>query len=71
MAYIVEVTVSTDDLPGRMNEMREWLDHVRSAPSLFEVHRASAQSTGCRVVFGTQEEATAFARRFRGHVRDA
>jgi hypothetical protein len=71
MVFIVEVAVGTDDLPERMNEMREWLDHVRCAPSLFRFYRAGTQSSGCRVAFATQEEATAFARRFGGHVRDA
>jgi len=66
MVYIVEIVVGDDDLPQRMNQMRMWLDHRRSAPSRFQVSGAGEQSTGCRVYFEAEEEATAFARQFGG-----
>ena len=68
MVYIVEIVVSEDDLPNRMNQMRVWLDHQRYAPSRFQVSGAGEQSTGCRVYFEAQEEAAAFARQFDGSV---
>jgi hypothetical protein len=68
MVYIVEIVVSEDGLPERMNQMRVWLDHRRYAPSRFRVSDAGEQSTGCRVYFEAEAEAAAFARQFDGRV---
>ena len=68
MVYIVEIVVSEDDLPERMNQMRVWLDHQRCAPNRFQVCDAGGQSTGCRVYFEAEAEAAAFARQFDGRV---
>ena len=70
MAYVVEIASSADDLTEQMNQMREWLDHARYGPSLFQVYHADAQFIGFRLVFGAKEEAAAFARQFGGHVRN-
>ena len=71
MVYIVEVVVSEDALPERMNQMRVWLDHQRYAPIRFQVSDAGEQATGCRVHFEAEEEAAAFARQFDGRLLDA
>jgi hypothetical protein len=68
VVHIVEIVVSEDDLPRRMNQMRVWLDHQRYAPSRFQVSGAGEQSTGCRVYFEDKAEAAAFARQFDGRV---
>ena len=69
MVYIVEVPVAEERLSERMNQMRAWLDHQRSAPSRFQVSDAGAESPGFRVYFNAEDEAAAFARQFGGSVR--
>jgi hypothetical protein len=71
MVCIVEIVVTDEALPQRMNQMRVWLDHQRYAPSRFQVSDANEQSNGCRVYFQAQEEAVAFARQFGGIVLGA
>ena len=66
MLYIVEIPID-GDLPGRMSQMRAWLDHFRSQPGAF---RSSAFGV-FRVEFMIESEARAFAQAFGGRVLGA
>src|SRR5205085_3835842 len=44
MGCVVEVTVTEDELVGRMNHMRAWLDHRRFEPSSFTLSEADGRS---------------------------
>ena len=68
MVYVVEIPVEEEGLTERMSQMRAWLDHQRCEPSRFRVSDAGAQAPGCRVYFGTETDAAAFAQKFGGRV---
>jgi hypothetical protein len=65
MRCVVEVPVAEDDLYEQMNRMRGWLDHQRFEPSSFQLSRAGDRQA-VRVVFQSENEATAFAAEFDG-----
>ena len=65
MLYIAEVPVTEDDLDGRMNRMRAWLDHQRFEPSVFRLSQTDDRQL-VRAFFKVEAEAAAFAAEFGG-----
>lgn len=65
MHRLAEVPVGGDDLDEQMNRMRAWLDHHRCQPRSFRLWRAGERQV-VRVLFKSEDEATAFAAEFRG-----
>ena len=60
---IVEVRHERGDVANAMRLMRSWLDAHHVAPNLFRI-----DGVFFRFEFGAEEEATAFAVAFDGHV---
>jgi len=60
---IVEVRHESGDVANLMGLMRSWLDAHRVAPNLFRIN-----GDFFHFEFGAQDEATAFAAAFDGHV---
>jgi hypothetical protein len=64
---VAEIPVAEDDLNDRMNRMRTWLDHQRVEPISFQLTEGDGGQV-VRVVFKTENQATAFAAEFGGSV---
>ena len=67
MLYIVEVAIDAGNLSRTWSEMRIWLDHMKFQAIGF---RQSPDANICRVDFGGEQEARAFAQAFAGEVLD-
>ncbi len=60
-----EIRVGDSDLVLQMSRMREWLDSRRFEPAVFRYQHVDS-SVVIQVDFAAEEQATAFAREFRG-----
>ena len=63
--HSTEIRVGDSDLVIQMSRMREWLDSRRFEPAVFRYQHVDS-SVVIRVDFAAEEQATAFAREFRG-----
>ena len=63
--HSTEIRVGDGDLVAQMARMREWLDGRHFEPAVFRYQHVDS-SVLIQVDFGIEEEATAFAREFRG-----
>ena len=64
----VEIRCPSRELGPVMAKMRNWLDHHRAEPALFELAFLPAQKIRFRLTFQNQEAAAGFARAFDGQV---
>jgi hypothetical protein len=67
MLYIVEVAIDAEILAHELSQMRTWLDHMKFQAIGF---RQIPGANICRVDFGSEQEAKAFAQAFAGQVLD-
>ena len=65
MLYIAEVAIDGENLARELNQMRTWLDHMKCQAIGF---RQIPGANVCRVDFGSEQEARAFAEAFAGQV---
>lgn len=65
MLYVVEVAVDAGKLAVELNQMRTWLDHMKSQAVGF---RQIPGANICQVDFEGEEEARAFAQAFGGQI---
>ncbi len=63
--HSTEIRVGDSDLVIQMSRMREWLDSRRFEPAVFRYQHVDS-SVVIQVDFAAEEQATAFAREFRG-----
>jgi hypothetical protein len=63
--HSTEIRVGDSDLVLQMSRMREWLDSRRFEPAVFRYQHVDS-SVVIQVDFAAEEQATAFAREFRG-----
>jgi hypothetical protein len=63
--HSTEIHVGDGDLVLQMSRMREWLDSHRFEPAVFRYQHVDS-SVVIQVDFAAEEQATAFAREFRG-----
>ena len=63
--HSTEIHVGDGDLVVQMSRMREWLDSRRFEPAVFRYQHVDS-SVVIQVDFAAEEQATAFAREFRG-----
>ena len=63
--HSTEIRVGDNDLVLQMSRMREWLDSRRFEPAVFRYQHVDS-SVVIQVDFAAEEQATAFAREFRG-----
>jgi hypothetical protein len=66
--HVVEIRRRGADLGATMAQMRAWLDHRQSEPSLFELTFLARREIRFRVQFQNASDALAFARAFEGKV---
>jgi hypothetical protein len=65
MLHIVEVAIEAGSLAHELSQMRTWLDHMKFQAIGF---RQIPSANICRVDFESEQEASAFAQAFAGHV---
>jgi len=63
--HSTEIRVGDSDLVIQMSRMRAWLDSRRFEPAVFRYQHVDS-SVVIQVDFAAEEQATAFAREFRG-----
>jgi hypothetical protein len=63
--YSTEIRVGNGELVAQMTRMREWLDSRRSEPAVFRYQHVDGVVL-IHVDFEAEDEASAFARQFRG-----
>jgi hypothetical protein len=63
--HSTEIRVGDGDFVIQMSRMREWLDSRRFEPAVFRYQHVDS-SVVIQVDFAAEEQATAFAREFRG-----
>jgi hypothetical protein len=65
MLYIVQVAIDAENFAHGLSQMRTWLDHMGfQAIGFRQIQGANI----CRVDFGSEQEASAFAEAFAGQV---
>jgi hypothetical protein len=68
--HLVEIRRPAADLGAVMAQMRTWLDHRQTGPSLFELAFLPGPEIRFRLRFGEVGDAFAFASVFDGEVLD-